>query len=34
MYLSFWMVLFMLLPLAGLATFAFLMNRSPVERRR
>jgi hypothetical protein len=33
MYLSFWMVLYMLLPLVGLASFAFLMNR-PVERRR
>jgi hypothetical protein len=27
MIVSFWMVMFMLLPLAGLATFVCLMNR-------
>ena len=33
MVLSFWMVMFMLLPLAGLAGFACLMNR-PMGRHR
>jgi hypothetical protein len=33
MLFSFWMVMFLLLPLAGLALFACLMHR-PIERHR
>jgi hypothetical protein len=34
MVLSFWMVSFMLLPLVGLGTFAFLMNREQPHHHR
>ena len=33
MILSFWMIAFMLLPLVGLGTFAFLMNREEHHHR-